>query len=87
MQEKYGPRGLRILAFTHQSRNGIERYMQAKEQAIHYTIGAGSQLKVEYGVQNVPYAFIVGRDGRLLWHGPPTSRELESRVLSALGGK
>jgi thiol-disulfide isomerase/thioredoxin len=87
MQEKYGPRGLRILGFTHQSRKGVERFMQAKEQAIHYTIGAGSELKVEYGVKNVPYAFLVGRDGRLLWHGQPTAHVLESRVLAALGGK
>jgi len=87
MQEKYGPRGLRILGFTHQSRKGVERFMQAKKQAIHYTIGAGSELKVEYGVKNVPYAFLVGRDGRLLWHGQPTAHVLESRVLTALGGK
>jgi thiol-disulfide isomerase/thioredoxin len=87
MQQKYGPRGLRVLGFTHQSRNGVDWFMQTKGQPIHYTIGAGSELKVEYGVRNVPYAFIVGRDGRLLWHGPPTARELESRVLTALGGR
>jgi thiol-disulfide isomerase/thioredoxin len=84
LHERYGPRGLRILAFTAQSRRGIEWFMQNQQQPIAYTVGTGSDLKSEYGVPNVPYAFVVGRDGRLLWHGRPSSADMENRLLAAL---
>jgi thiol-disulfide isomerase/thioredoxin len=84
LHECYASGGLRILGFTNQSRRGIESFLQRK-QAIGYTIGTGSNLDTEYGVRKLPYAFLVGRDGRLLWHGRPTSADIESRVVAALG--
>ncbi|MHC4083294.1 MAG: TlpA family protein disulfide reductase [Planctomycetota bacterium] len=87
LHERYGPQGLRIMAFTKQSRKGIEWFLQGKNLPIAYTVGTGSELESEYGIPSLPYAFLIGRDGRLLWHGRPSARELESRVLTALGGK
>jgi thiol-disulfide isomerase/thioredoxin len=87
MQEKYGPRGLRVIGFTHQSKRGVEWFMEARQQPIHYAVGAGSDLKVEYGVKSVPYAFVVGRDGTLLWHGSPSTGVLDSVVVTALSAQ
>jgi thiol-disulfide isomerase/thioredoxin len=84
LQERFGPRGFKVVAFAANTREGIEWFMKEK-QPIAYPVGTGSDLKTAYGVRNVPYAFLVGRDGTLLWHGAPVVSDLEQRINAALG--
>jgi thiol-disulfide isomerase/thioredoxin len=84
LQHRYGPRGFKIVAFSENSRQGIEWFMQAKAR-IDYAVGTGSNLKVEYGIRNVPYAFLIGRDGTVLWHGMLVVDDVVPRIEAALG--
>jgi thiol-disulfide isomerase/thioredoxin len=85
LHEKYGAKGLRILSFTDQSRKGIELFL--KHTPIRYTVGAGSDLSAAYGVTGIPYAFLVGKDSKILWHGAPSDEGLEKRITDALAAK
>ncbi len=41
----------------------------------------------EYVISGVPTAFLIGRDGRILWRGHPKSIELERKIDELIGGK
>lgn len=82
LQKKYGERGLTIVSFTDQSRRGIENFL--KRQPMDYIVGTGSQLSLKYGVVGLPHVFLIGRDGRLLWHAVPEQGELDKRIEAAL---
>ena len=81
LHDHYAEKGLQVLGLTPQSRRGIE--WVTTKTPIHYAIGAGSAAKSAWGVSSVPYAFLIGRDGRILWHGRP-SAGLEQRIVAAL---
>jgi thiol-disulfide isomerase/thioredoxin len=80
-----GAKGLAILGFTDQSKQGIERFM--KRTPMKYVVGTGSELAAEYGVGGLPHAFIIGRDGKLVWEGDPGDKEFDQQVQAALGAK
>ena len=81
LHDQYAQKGLQVLGLTPQSRRGIE--WVTSKTPIHYAIGAGSAARPAWGVSSVPYAFLIGRDSRVLWHGRP-SAGLERRIVAAL---
>jgi thiol-disulfide isomerase/thioredoxin len=85
LHDDYAGKGLAILTFTDQSRKGIENFMG--QTPTKYVVGAGSELASEYGVDGLPHAFVIGRDGKLLWEGDPSDKEFEKHILAALGDK
>jgi hypothetical protein len=38
-------------------------------------------------VPPIPHAFLIGRDGKLLWHGNPFTDDFDKRVAAALAAK
>jgi thiol-disulfide isomerase/thioredoxin len=84
LQSKYREEGLQILSFTDQDRETVENFQKKTKAPIEYTVGLGSPLFKAYGVTGIPHAFIVGRDGKLLWHGHPASPECEAKIEEAL---
>ncbi|HUG67233.1 MAG TPA: hypothetical protein VMM76_05760 [Pirellulaceae bacterium] len=82
LHEVYGPKGLVLLSVTDQSKAGIENFR--KDKPMKYAIGTGSELASEYGVEGIPHAFIVGKDGKLAWHGNPNDKEFDKQLLAAL---
>jgi thiol-disulfide isomerase/thioredoxin len=85
LHEDHAGKGLAILSFTDQSKKGIDSFL--KGTAMKYVIGTGSELAAEYGVSGIPHAFIIGRDGKLLWEGNPGDKAFDKQVLAALEAK
>lgn len=84
LHEKHFDDGLRILSFTDQSKKGIENFQKTTE--VKYPSAVGSNLHTIYGVTGFPTAFIIGRDGKVLWHGNPAGdREaMDAKIAEAL---
>lgn len=82
LHDEHEKDGLRIVSFTDQTREHVEEFMKKTE--MHYALGTGSQLSRRYGVTGIPHAFIVGRDGKLRWHGHPGVPEFDAQVEKAL---
>jgi thiol-disulfide isomerase/thioredoxin len=82
LHEDHAARGLAILSFTDQSKQGIERFMQGTP--MKYVLGTGSELAAAYGVTGIPHAFVIGKDGKVLWEGSPNDKEFDKQVLAAL---
>jgi thioredoxin-related protein len=49
-----------------------------------YAIGTGSELAAEYGVRAIPHAFLIGKDGKLIWHGTAPKEEFQELLTAAL---
>jgi hypothetical protein len=63
------------LSITDESKTGIENFM--KGTPMKYVLGTGSELAAEYGVTGIPHAFIVGKNGKLVWHGNPNDKDFD----------
>lgn len=87
MHKKYHDEGLRVLSFTDQDREEVEAFQKSARTPIEYTIGVGSNLSATYGVTGIPHAFVVGRNGKLLWHGHPASPDCEKHIRAALADR
>ncbi len=82
LHAKHKDDGLVIVALTDQSERGIRKFLQRTE--MNYAIGTGSQTSRAYGVSGIPHAFVVGRDGTLLWEGHPAGGEMDAVIARAL---
>lgn len=87
MQARLGDQGLRILSFTDEDRRKVEKFQKNAKVPIEYTVGLGSSLSAVYGVRGIPHAFVIGRDGKLAWHGHPADPECEEKIVAALAHK
>ena len=87
LHEEYGNKGLVILSLTDQSKTGIETFMKRKGMSMNYVLGTGSEMTTEYGVSGIPHAFIIGKDGKLVWHGNPNDKDFDRQIMLALDAK
>ena len=49
----------------------VEQFMQ--KVPIAYAVGLESTSASVYGARGIPHAFLIGRDGKVLWHGHPVA--------------
>ena len=87
LQKKYRDAGLRILSLTDDNRGTVDAFQKRATSPIEYTVGVGSDLGAKYGVTGIPHAFLIGRSGKLLWHGHPAAPECEEKIDAALAEK
>jgi thiol-disulfide isomerase/thioredoxin len=85
LHEKHAKEGLVILSLTDQSRSHVEEFVGKRQ--MKYTIGVKSETGDAYGVSGIPHAFVVGRDGKLLWHGHPADKQFDATIAEALKTK
>jgi len=71
LHEKHSPEGLVIIAVTTEPKTEVDTVVDAMK--IPYIIGyddAGRTSRA-YNVTRKPWAFLIGRDGTVRWHGHP----------------
>jgi thiol-disulfide isomerase/thioredoxin len=82
LHQKHEKEGLVILSLTDQSKAHVEDFAAKRE--MKYTLGVKSETGDAYGVSGIPHAFVIGRDGKLLWSGHPADKEFDTHVAAAL---
>jgi len=55
-----------------------------EEHSVRYPVGTNTSSGDVYGVNEVPYAFLVDRTGRICWHGEPDPQIVEEEVAKAV---
>ena len=81
LHERYHAEGLRIVAVTDEPAG---KAVQVKLRFdLPFGILAESRLAGAYGVRQIPYAVVIGRDGLIAWQGNPGGG-LEGAVRAAL---
>src|SRR5579872_4424505 len=87
LQAKYRAAGLQVISLTDDDLATVEDFQKKARSPIKYAVGVGSDSNARYGVSSIPHAFLVGRSGKLLWHGHPAEPECEEKIEAALEEK
>ena len=76
LQKKYEDKDVIVLGISDEPTNTVLNYVKMVDNQIQYSIAVDDEDKTTssymgaYGQNRFPYAFIVGKDGKVLWHGP-----------------
>lgn len=86
MQQQFADRGVVFVGVSAEAANVAKPFVDKMGAKMDYTVAADDNRKTTdgylkaYGVNGIPHAFIVDRDGRIAWHGHPMDgldKELE----------
>lgn len=90
-QEKYKDKGVILIGVGHESADEIEAYVKEQGDAIGYRIAVDNKGRTDIAyrganrINSMPYAFVVDKEGKLVWHGHPMSN-LDKVVDAVLDG-
>jgi hypothetical protein len=70
MHEKYGEKGLTVLAISKQPKSDVEKFVEELE-AKHPVVAESSDSMRAFGARSYPSSYLVGANGRVLWTGHP----------------
>ena len=78
IQARFASKGVVVVGVCDEATNKIREFMQHGEGAnITYTVVADDRRKTALSYmtpakqRGIPYAFVIGTNGTVLWHGPP----------------
>ncbi len=83
--QKHQKDGLVVIGLSNEEKEKVEPF--AKKMGMTYIVGWGSDSGGDYGVDTIPRAFVVGRDGKVAWTGNPLEKGFEGEIEKALGAK
>ena|SRR5688572_11930320 len=78
-----GPKGLNVLAITHEPREQVLKYLaQGNPAPMTYTIGVGGGLTLTNPARTLPYSWLIAADGKVVFQGtdPPSDKLIEAEL-------
>jgi len=71
--KKYDEKSVVIVGITEEDEPTVKKYMEGMAMDYHVGLDDKSQTNEAYmkGIPGVPHAFVVGKDGKVVWHGHP----------------
>ena len=88
LQEKYGHKGLVVVGITDESTSAVYPYVREMGSKMDYRVAidkynlTAKRYMEPFGLIGIPYAFVVDKSGRLIWHGHPMDPFLEQLVAA-----
>jgi hypothetical protein len=80
LQERYKTNGLVVVGISDEPVEKLKDFLQKDGTTIAYSIAADDQRQtaktylIAVDQRSIPYAFVVGTNGSVLWHGPPLGK-------------
>ena len=81
LEGKFKDKGLVIVGVSDEDAATVKEFQ--KGTPMNYPNGISKDLVQQYGVNGIPHAFLIGKDGKLLWRGHPmqlTDAEIEKAL-------
>jgi len=78
MFARYGKKGVAFVSLTDEDPATVQPF--AREMGMKYPIGMASKSSEAYDVTGIPFAVIVGKNGKIAWTGHPMDPEMESAL-------
>lgn len=76
LYKTYGPKGLQIVGITDEPNQVIRAFV--KTLPIDYPVASSRQdASASFGVSGIPHAFLVNKEGIIVWEGHPMSLPTE----------
>jgi thiol-disulfide isomerase/thioredoxin len=71
LDKKYHDRGLQIVGIAEEDKAVVERFRARTPMHYAVALDAGHALATEFQVQTIPQAWLMDKDGRVVWSGHP----------------
>jgi len=89
LYEKYKDTGLVVVGITDESPEVAKKYLEEMGDDMNYlvaTMGGDTQKKYleSFGLEGIPYAFIIDKNGRVVWYGHPMNPFLHRKITPPL---
>lgn len=79
MQEKYGAKGLTVLALTNEPRSLVDAFI-AKFSPKHGIVIEGTDSSKTFDIEGYPTSYLIGPDGKVLSAGNPGEADIEKAL-------
>lgn len=92
LQKQFQDRGVVFIGVSQESPDVVKKFVEKMGDRMNYTVAAdddGATAKGymdAYAINGIPHAFIVDKEGRVIWHGHPMAG-LEETLTNVLAGK
>jgi thiol-disulfide isomerase/thioredoxin len=93
LQRRYADAGLVVIGVSNESVETIRGFVESMGEGMGYAVVADTEGRDIYnaymrpvGSPGIPHAFLIDRDGRLVWHGVPVEKEIDP-LIERLAGK
>jgi thiol-disulfide isomerase/thioredoxin len=70
INKKYKDQGLVVIGITDEQRGAVDNFKRTTPMEYNVAVGGGAISK-KMGITGIPHAFLVGKDGKIVWHGHP----------------
>jgi len=82
--QEYKDKGVAMISLSNEPLETVKPF--AEKNNMTWALGISSESGADYGVQGIPKAFIVGKDGNIAWSGHPMNG-LDEALKKAVEGK
>jgi thiol-disulfide isomerase/thioredoxin len=82
LNKKFKDKGLVIVGVTDEDKATVDDFQKKLPMDYSVALDKGG-LGQKFGIQGIPHAFVVGKDGKILWEGHPMALK-EAEIEKAL---
>ena len=87
LSKNYAGKPVTFISLTDESKDKVTQFMDSDAaMRMPYPVACGSSSSSAYGVRGIPHAFVVGKDGKIVWRGHPMSSGFKPAIDRALDG-
>jgi thiol-disulfide isomerase/thioredoxin len=91
LQRKFRDKGVVFIGISDEKADVVKKFVEKMGDKMNYTVALDTGKTAEgymeaYGVNGIPHAFVVNKEGNLVWHGHPMDK-LEETLEAVLSGK
>jgi len=83
LQRKYSGKNFQLLSFVTEGHQTMDPFLTKRH--VEYPIGLESSSLEGYGITEIPHAFVIDQNGKIIWHGNSGASEMNKVIAKALG--
>lgn len=87
LQRKYAGAGFVVIAISTEPADVVRRFVESMGPAMNYAVVVDTDKRDTYdaymravGAPGIPHAFLIDREGRLVWYGVPAGKEIDPLI-------
>ncbi len=83
LQRKYSGKNFQLLSLVLEGHQTMDPFLTKRH--VEYPIGLESSSLDDYGITEIPDAFVIDQSGKIIWHGNSGSSEMDKVIARILG--
>ncbi|MFO7974883.1 MAG: TlpA disulfide reductase family protein [Candidatus Hydrogenedentota bacterium] len=93
LQRRYAEAGFVVIGVSNERAETVRRFVTSARAGMGYAVITDTESRDTYnaymrpmGSPGIPHAFLIDRDGKLVWHGVPVEKEI-APIIQRMAGK